>query len=113
MTGEQGKNEELFGSPLHQKETLMSDEIKTKTSFGTATINHFSPDDRENWPNTINIILTFEEAMRLHLGLGQALGKLNSYNRQTIAGRNTGINLAVFPTKERITIREARIKDKE
>ena len=37
--------------------------------------------------------------MRLHLGLGQALGKLNSYDRHTIAGRESAINLAVFPAR--------------
>ncbi len=91
----------------------MSEKIKTKTSFGTATIDHFSPADEENWPATINIILTFEEAMRLHLGLGQALGKLNSYDRHTIAGRESAINIAVFTSRHRITIREDRIKGQE
>lgn len=91
----------------------MAKNIPIKNSFGTATVNHFSPDHEEDWPATINMVITFEEAMRLHLGLGQALAKLNSYNRHTIAGRETAINLAIFPAKRRITIREGKIKVEE
>ena len=54
----------------------MSSQIKTKKTFGTATIDHFSPAKQHEWPKAINVTLSFEEAMRLHLGLGQLLGKL-------------------------------------
>jgi len=46
----------------------MENEIKTKKIFGTATIDHFSPAKEDEWPKAINITLSFEEAMRLHLG---------------------------------------------
>ena len=35
--------------------------------------------------------------MRLHLGLGQLLGKLNGYNRATKEGRESAVNLCVYP----------------
>jgi hypothetical protein len=87
----------------------MSEGIKTKKSFGTAVISSFSPAVDENWPKAINMTLSFEEAMRLHLGLGQALGKLNSYNRSTKEGKESAICLCAFPEKRRITITETRI----
>jgi hypothetical protein len=62
------------------------------------------------WPRAINITLSFEEAMRLHLGLGEVLGKLNSYNRATNAGRLSGVNLCLYPQQRRITINEGRVK---
>jgi hypothetical protein len=52
--------------------------------------------------------ISFEEAMRLHLGLGQLLGKLNSHNRATTAGKRSALNLCIYPQKHRITINEGR-----
>ena len=48
--------------------------------------------------------------MRLHLGLGEILGKLNSYNRNTKTGRDSAVNLCVYPQAKRITINEGAVK---
>ena len=88
----------------------MAKEIKTKKTFGTATIDHFSPSKEDEWPRAINIHISFEEAMRLHLGLGQLLGKLNSYNRATKQGRQSAVNLCVYTQGHRITINEGRAR---
>ncbi|HRK20167.1 MAG TPA: hypothetical protein PLX06_00045 [Fimbriimonadaceae bacterium] len=53
--------------------------------------------------------LSFEDALKLHLGLMQALGKLNSYNRNIVAGRDSAINLCVFTEDSRITINESKV----
>ena len=55
-------------------------------------------------------MLSFEEAMRLHLGLGHLLGKLNTYNRATKAGRQPAVNLCVYPQGHRVTINEGRTR---
>ena len=89
----------------------MAKDIKTKKSFGTATIDHFSPAKQEEWPKAINMHISFEEAMRLHLGLGQLLGKLNSYNRATKQGRQSAVNLCIYPQGHQITINEGRVND--
>jgi hypothetical protein len=88
----------------------MPNDIKTKKTFGAATIDHFSPPKEAEWPTAIKVTLTFEEAMRLHLGLGQLLGKLNGYNRATKEGRGSAVNLCVYPQKRRITINEGRVR---
>lgn len=64
------------------------------------------------WPIAINVNISFEEAMRLHLRLSQILGKLNGYNRATTSGRRSGVNLCVFTGKQRITINEGSVRDK-
>ncbi|MHC5053958.1 MAG: hypothetical protein ACYTKD_04495 [Planctomycetota bacterium] len=84
--------------------------IRTKKAFGTLSIDHSSPDRIEDWPKAINVILSFEEALKLHLGLGQALGQLNSYNRATKAGRDAAVNLCIFTKQQRITINEDKVK---
>jgi len=50
--------------------------------------------------------------MRLHLGLGQLLGKLNTYSRATKPGRESAVNLCVYPQGHRITINEGRCRRK-
>ena len=90
----------------------MADNIKTKKTFGTLAIDHFSPPQTEVWPKAINVTLSFEEALKLHLGLGQILGKLNSYHRSTKRGRETAVNLCIFPKLQRVTINEGRVRQR-
>lgn len=89
--------------------------VKTKSSFGTARIDHFSPQIKpgDPTPKVLNVVLSFEEALKLHLGLLQALGKLNSYNRQGKDGRLTGIDIGIFTETSRITITEEKIRDEK
>lgn len=88
----------------------MSERIRTKGSFGSVRVDRFSPAKEEEWPKAINIHISFEEALRLHLGLGQILGKLNSYDRSTKRGRETAVNLCLYTQSKRITINEGRVK---
>jgi len=88
----------------------MAKNIKKKASFGTASVDHFSPAPTDGWPKAINVHLSFEEALKLHLGLGQILQHINTYNRATRAGRNAAVNLCVYTDVKRITINEGRLR---
>lgn len=90
----------------------MANPIRTKKSFGTATVDHYSPPLSDQLPKSLNMHISFEEAMRLHLGLGQALAKLNSYDRSTAAGKRSAVNLCLHVEKQRITINEGSVKTK-
>lgn len=71
----------------------------------------------------INIHLSFEEALKLHLGLTQILGHRSGYNRSTTLtpspsprGRgelDAGVNLCLFPGVKHITINEGRVQEEE
>lgn len=84
----------------------MPSEIKTKKSFGTLDVARLSPEPKPGSSRSMNIFLSFEEALKLHFGLGQALAKLNSYNRSTTAGKRAAVNLCVFTDIKRLTINE-------
>lgn len=84
----------------------MATEIKTKKSFGSLDIARLSPEPKPGSSRSLNIIMSFEEALKLHFGLGQALAKLNGYNRATTAGRRAAVNLCVFTDIHRLTINE-------
>ena len=89
----------------------MANAIKTKKSFGSVQIDRFSPPLSDGLPKAINVHISFEEAMRLHLGLGQVLAKLNSYDRSTKAGKRSAVNLCLYTQTERITINEGTVKE--
>jgi hypothetical protein len=88
----------------------MPSEIRRKKTFGGVNLDHFSPELGEGVPPAINIHLSFEEALKRHLGLGQLLAHLNSYNRSTKAGRRSAANLCVYVKRKRITVNEGRIR---
>ena len=86
--------------------------IRVKQTFGSVKIDRFNPAVPVGMPKALNIKISFEEAMRLHLGLGQLLGKLNSYDRSTTAGKRSAVNLCLYLDKARITINEGTVGGK-
>lgn len=90
----------------------MPTEIKTKKSFGTLDVAAVSPDWGDDFPISLNMIVSFEEALKLHLSLGQALAKLNTYNRSTAAGKNSAVNLCFHTRTMRLAVNEAQLPKK-
>lgn len=86
-------------------------ERSKKETFGGASINRFSPAFEADAPTSINMYISFEEALKLHLGLGQILGCLNQEKRSTKEGRITAVNLCVHTKNHCITINEGKIKE--
>jgi hypothetical protein len=90
-----------------QERKMAMPEPKRKETFGTLGIDHFSP-DFEEVPGAVNIHLSIDEAMKLHLGLTHILCHLNGFKLSTREGKRLGVNLCVFPSKKRITINKSR-----
>ena len=82
-----------------------------KFSFGGCDISQTSPDLRALTADTqvMNIRVGFEEALKLHLAIGECIRKLNSYKRSTTAGKRTALNLAIHLSKNRLTVNEAKL----
>ena len=87
----------------------MKNPPKEKQSYGTIKVDNFSPARADGWPEAINVALSFEEALKLNLGLQQALLDINRLNRSTLAGRKSAVNLCIF-TGGQITINRGRIR---
>jgi hypothetical protein len=77
---------------------------REKQSYGGRTVDHFSPEATEQWPRAINVILSFEEAMKLQLSLQHRLLDINRLNRSTKAGKGAAVNLCVFTDVGTITV---------
>ena len=84
----------------------MAKDIKQKKTFGSVRVGGSSPPLATDAPKAFNIHISFEEALRLHLGISQALAKLNSYDRSTRRGRQSALNLCLYTQVRRITINE-------
>ncbi len=89
----------------------MSEELKT-FSFGGCTFNRTLPELAKLSPETVmlNVEIGFEEALKLHLAIGECISKLNQYNRAKTSGKRTALNLALHLNSNRITINETRAK---
>jgi len=89
----------------------MSGELKG-FSFGGCTFNRTLPGLTELSPETkkLNVEVGFEEALKLHLAVGECISKLNQYNRSRSLGKRAALNLVVHLDSRRITVNETRAK---
>jgi hypothetical protein len=88
-------------------------EIPKKKTFGGAYAAMIRPEPSEAVPAALNVHLAFDEALKLHFALGQALARIGSYNRSTSAGKRAAVNLCLYSHKRRITINEGRLRKTE
>ncbi len=86
----------------------MAEPRKKTFSFGTCTIAKTSPARDKFSPDTriLNVAVTFENGLKLALAIDECLRRLNSYNRNTRAGRRSAMNIAIHLEQERITVNE-------
>ncbi len=88
---------------------------KKEYSFGSCRVEEFKP-KRETWnskTNIINTIITFDEALRLKLALDAVLMEINKYKRNSIEGKNTGIDLVINLSGSIMSVVEATPKKKK
>lgn len=87
-------------------------DIPRKKTFGGAYAGLIRPTPQPDVPAALNVHLAFEEALKLHFALGQALARIGAYNRSTSAGKRAAVNLCLYPHKGRITIDEGQFPKK-
>jgi hypothetical protein len=82
--------------------------LKTE-SFGACTYAKISPTERTAETQVINVVLSFEEALKLGLAIDECVRQLNRYNRATSEGKNAGLKLIVHFDKKRIRVQEGSL----
>lgn len=90
----------------------MSANLRVKTSsFGGCRFSSLSPKISALSPitPTLNISMSFEDALKLNLAIQECVRKLNSYNRSTTVGKRTALNIAVHLQKGGITVNETSL----
>ena len=88
----------------------MADKARRKQGYGGCTIDHFSPAVGPEWPKAINIVLSFEEAMKLSLSLQHRLLDINGLNRATREGKAAAVNLCIYADRCRMTVTAEKVR---
>lgn len=84
-------------------------EAATKTfTFGACKIAKVSPQPAD--PATLNIYVSFDEALKLHVAMLEAVRTLNSYNRAKKEGKSSAVNVTVDFQKQRIRINRGTLR---
>lgn len=92
-----------------EEEVMANAVTRQKKTYGGATVERFSPPKSDVWPKAINMVIPFEEALKLHLSIGQALGDLNRIDRSTREGKRTAVNLCVYTERKRIVVVSSKL----
>jgi hypothetical protein len=79
-------------------------------TYGTCTFDHLSPPTVSLSTRAVNIVMSFEEALKLNLAVSEAVRALNKNNRSTREGRDAALCLTVYLDKGRITVNHDKVK---
>lgn len=93
------------------RRSFSDDDIPTKAQdyHGLAEFVRTQPDVAAKGVKSINIEMTFEEALRFSLAVQSCLLALNRYKRSTTAGREMGLLLSIKTDSHTITVIEKRV----
>jgi hypothetical protein len=78
-------------------------------SFGSCEFVKISPPQDRFSPTVkkLNIMIPFEEALKLNLAIDERIRKLNKYKRSTVKGKKAAVNLVVHLDVGRLSISES------
>ena len=94
---------------------VVANRIRTKTDDYRGLVYYVrtQPDVASQGVKSINIEMSFDEALKLSLAIQSCLMQLNRYNRSTTAGREMGILLSMRTASNTITVIEKRVRPKQ
>ncbi len=78
-------------------------------TFGTCSFSRTVPDPFKRNTPIINVIIPFDEALKLNLALDECVRKLNKYKRSSRVGKRAAVNLSIHVKTKRITVNEAKL----
>ena len=89
---------------------MLSNKPKLKVSFGTCSYAKTSPPPGSLSPETkiLNVVVPFEEALKLSLAIDEGVRRLNSYNRSTRAGKRSALIVAIHLDLQRVSVHEGK-----
>jgi len=86
-------------------------DLKKTSTFGTCGFAKTSPPQGQfsGATKVLNVIVSFEEALKLNLALEECLRDLNSYKRSATEGKNVALNLTIHLNSKRITVNKSSL----
>jgi hypothetical protein len=80
-----------------------------RDSFGGCTFAVMSPKALNGDTNTVSVVLSFEEALKLNLAIDEAVHQIGRYNRATVDGKRAGLMLVLHFKKRRVRVQHGRV----
>lgn len=84
--------------------------LKADNYHGLAGYVRTQPDIAEKGVKSVNIQMTFEEAIRFSLAIQSCVMQLNRYKRSATEGREMGMVLSIKTDSNTITVIEQRVR---
>ena len=78
------------------------------SAFGTCSFAKTSPAQLTSETKIVNVILSFEEALKLNLAIDECVRTLGRYNRATKTGKSAALNVAIHLDQRRISVHEGK-----
>ena len=84
-------------------------------SSGTCILERINPPQENLSPRTpiINVTISYEECLQLHMALMDRLMKINQLNRATKEGKRAAVNLSIHIHQKRVTVMPAKLSSKK
>jgi hypothetical protein len=81
-------------------------------TFGTCVYASTSPEQGtlSNQTKILNIVVPFEESLKLNLAIDECIRKLNKYKRSMKQGKRAALNLSINLSDNRISINEGKLR---
>ena len=88
--------------------------IRTKKDdyHGSCQYARTSPDIEQRGIKSVNVDITYEQALQLSLSIQSAVSSLNRYNRSTKVGRSMGLCLSIKTEPSSLSVIEAPVRTK-
>jgi len=84
---------------------------KSVSAFGVVYLDHIEPTIPVADRKPINLAMTVDEGLKLHLALLQALSELNRLDRRSPRSRAQGVTLSLFPDQNRLMVAHGQVND--
>ncbi len=81
-------------------------------TFGTCVYESTSPERGVLSDKTkiLNVLVPFEESLKLNLAIDECIRKLNKYKRSKKPGKRAALNLSINLSDSRISVNEGKLK---
>jgi len=87
----------------------MADPVLKKDSFGACGFERVSPSELAASTPALNVVMSFEDALKLNLAIDECVRKLGRYNRATAAGKNAALMMVIHLDTKRVRIQEGKL----
>ena len=84
---------------------------KNPQSYGVIFLDQIAPPIPVSGPKPIEIDMTLDEGLKLHLALLQALSELNRLDRRSPRSRSRGIRFSLYPDQNRLMVEQGSVID--